>query len=449
MIRKLTLPTIALLVGAPAFTGAQVPVAPVPDADVSSLDSLVALALEANPSVHAAARNVDAARARIGPAGALPDPMLGLGIMNLPVSDPGFADFMTMKTIALGQSLPFPGKLDFARRAAVLELRAADARLDAARLDVAAGVKQAYYELVFVDRAFEVLENNQKLLVNFMQTTESRYAVGTGGQQDVLKARVEAARIAEEAVAVAEQRRAVLARLNALLNRPSSTEVVSPRVPVRVARAAIAEDAASIRFASASLGSRAEGSPLPSLEEVQERAIGGSPVLRAHESEIAAQAARLELARKAYLPDFDLSLQYGQRTDRTDMLSIMVSVPIPVHKGARQDQQVAEARAQLAALEASHHAMVNDLRADVAAQYAQLERDRAHLALFVKSIIPQGSASLESAVTAFQVGRADFLTLLENQTTLFNYETAYFRTLTDFASSLAELERIVGAEVLP
>ncbi len=66
----------------------------------------------------------------------------------------------------------------------------------------------------------------------------------------------------------------------------------------------------------------------------------------------------------------------------------------------------------------------------------------------MKSIIPQGRAALESATSSFQVGRVDFLTLLENQATLYNYETAYYRSLTTFAARLADLERIVGKEIL-
>ena len=415
-----------------------------------ALDSLVAHAQEADPRIGAALHAIDAARARIAPAGSLSDPMLGLGIMNLPVSDPGFGDIMTMKTAALGQKLPFPGKLALARRAAELELEAAHARLAATRREVAAEVKHAYYELAFLDHASTVLDNSQTLLVNFIHTTESRYAVGAGGQQDVLEARVATARLAEDAVAIGEQRLIALARLNAVLDQPSATPLgVAPRVPERIARAAVSDDPGRIRFASAALGARAADSPLPPLAEIQQQALRNSPELRAHVAEIGAQAARVELAHKGHLPDFDLSLQYGERSNRTDMVSFMVSVPIPIHRSARQDENVAEARAELAALEASHHAMVNRLFADVAEQYARLERDRAQLALFVTSILPQGRASLESAVTAFQVGRADFLTLLESQTTVFNYETAYFRALSDFATSLAELERIVGAEVLP
>ena len=415
----------------------------------TQLDSLIAIAMTVNPAVHAARLRVKAAQARIGPARALPDPMLSLGIMNLPVREPGFSDFMTMKTVGATQMLPFPGKRALAERTAELEVRAAEANLEGVQRDVVADVRKAWYDLALLDHTLGIMEANQNLLVNFIQVTESRYATGTGSQQDILKAQVETSRLAEQAVAITEQRRAALARLNAVLDRPSAAPVVQPRVPQSITRAAIDEDATRIRFTSSALGARAADSPFPPLEDMQERALANSPTLAAHEARIAAHAARVELTRKAYLPDFDLSLQYGQRTDRSDMVSVMVSVPVPLHKGERQDQQLAEALAELAAMQAERHAMANDLRANVAAIHADLERDRAQLALFVGSIIPQGRAALESAVAAFQVGRADFLTLLENQSTLYNYETAWYRALADFAKSVAELERVTGTEVLP
>lgn len=413
------------------------------------VDALIHQALAVNPRIRAAQAGVDAARARIAPAGTRPDPMLGIGIANLPVSNPGFSDFMTMKMLSISQTLPYPGKLPLARTAAERELEAAQARERAARLDVVADLRSAYYDLAFYDRAFEVLNNTQKVLVSFVEVTESRYAIGAGGQQDILKARVETARIAEEAVAISEQRRAALARLNAVLDRPSGTPVNSAEVPQRIARAAVADDARRIRFASVALGARAADSPLPSLQHLQDQAVASNPTLRAHEAEIAAQTAREELAAKTHLPDLDLSLQYGQRDDRSDMLTFMVSVPVPLNRAKRQDQQIAEAGADLAGLQAEHHAMVNTIRAEVATTYSAAERARARLALFVTAIIPQGRGALESTRSAFQVGRADFQAVLADQNTVFNYELEYFRTLSDFAKQIAELERVTGAEVLP
>jgi outer membrane protein TolC len=425
------------------------------------VDTLVARALAVHPAIRAASARVEAARRRVQPAGVLPDPMLMLGIQNLPLGREaapapahgtpttfGGPDPMTMRMIGVGQTIPYPGKLSLQRRVAEAELVAAGAALGTTANQVARDVKESYYELAFIDRALEILERNQSVLGNLIRVTEARYSVGSAGQQDVLKARVEASRLAETAVSLTEQRRATLAQLNALLDRPSEAPVSAPAVPPEVARAAVAGSAADIRFVSAALGARAADSPLPSLAELQETALRENPELREQDAMIVAQAARAELARREYLPDFDVSLQYGQRPGRPDMLTALVSVPIPIWKGRKQDQLAAGTRAELAALEADRAAKRNEVRAEVARLVSALERQRGQLAIYVKGVLPQGQASVASATASYQVGTTELLTVLDNQATLFGYETEYFRVLSDFAKTLAELERVVGKEVL-
>ncbi|MEQ1854934.1 MAG: TolC family protein [Longimicrobiales bacterium] len=449
--------TLALTAAALGLVASTIPVGaqvldragPALPASAFAVDSLVALAIERSPTVREAVQRVEAARARVGPSGALPDPMLGVGIRNVPIRDPGLGDFMTMTTVGIGQRLPFPGKRPLATRAAELEVEAADAQLQATRVDLAAAVRRAYYDLAFFDGSLDVVERNQTLVLTLVQVTESRYAAASGAQGDVLEARLDAAGLTEEVIVLAEARRAALAELNALLDRPSDTPVEEPYVPEPIARAAVAVSPERIRFTSATVGARVADSPVPPLEDLQARAIANSPVLRAHEAEVAAQAARMDLARKAHLPDFDLSVEYAQRVDNADMMSLMVSVPIPVHRAARQHQEVAEARADLAALEAGHHAMINELNAEVAARHTEIERARSQLALLVTSIVPQGRAALESATVAFHTGTADLMAVLESQAALYDYEVAYLSALSDFAKGLADLERAVGAEVLP
>lgn len=412
------------------------------------VDSLVAWALAVSPQLRAARERVRAAEARVAQSGLRPDPMLMAGIQDFPVRQPGFSDFMTMKMVGVGQTISYPGKLPLRTRVAARELAAVEAELAGARLAVEEAVKGAYYDLAYLDRALEIVDRNRRLLLDFMKVTEARYGVGTGGQEDVLRVRVEAARLGEEAVALIEQRRTALARLNAVLDRPSEVPVTEPIIPRRVAQAAIADSVAAIRFVSATLGARAADSPLPALETLQAAVVRQNPMLRAHEARIEAQMARVELARKEHLPDFDVSLSYGQRSGFSDMISAQVSIPIPLQRGRKQDQLVVEAEAELAALDAEHHERANALRADVARLHAKLERDRAQLALYVKAILPQGRAALTSATAGYQVGRADFLMLLDSQAMLFNYETNYFRVLSDFAKTLAELERLVGEEIV-
>jgi outer membrane protein, heavy metal efflux system len=433
-----------------------------PAQTTNSLDALVARADSANPSLHAARDRVRAAAARVAPAAAWADPMLMAGIQNLPLgsetaasagghgsigpSVPG--DPMTMKMFGVTQTIPYPGKLALRRQAAEREVDVARASLDGARLEVGKDVRTAFFELAYIDRALTIVERNRSVLGDVIRVTEAHYASGTGGQQDVLKARVQAARLGETASALLEERRASSAELSALLNRDDTTSIASAVIPERIVQAAIPTDPNRIRFAAQTLGARTVDSPFPPLAELQDLAVRQNPSLRAIEANIAAQAARIELARKGSRPDFDISLQYGQRNQRPDMITAEVSIPLPIHKRSRQDPELAEARAELNAMESDRSAKLNSVRAQVARLVSELERGRTQLAIYAKAILPQGSAAASAALASYQSGKADLLTVLDNQNTLFTYETEYYRSLSDFAKNLAELEQVVGSEIV-
>lgn len=429
-----------------------------PASEPGELGDLLRLADSVNPSIFAARNRVSAARARIGPAAAWPDPMLMAGIQNLPLgkmSDQGMpmstlpGDDMTMRMVGVSQTIPFPGKPGLRRQIAEREVDAALAALRSSSLDIERDVRKSYFELAYLDRAIEIVNRNQPVLADVIRVAEAHYAAGLAGQQDVLKARVEAARLGETASSLLEQRRSTLAGLNALVDRESSAPVDSARIPERVTRAALAADPARIRFATQTLGARAADSPLPPLATLQELALNQNAQLRARRAMIAAQSARVALAEKAVKPDIDLSIQYGQRTQRPDMISAVVSIPLPIHKRARQDQEIAEARSELAALQAEQAAEANKVRSEVARLVSDLERSRTQLALYAKAILPQSQAAVGSSLAGYQAGKADLLSVLDNQGTLFEYETANHRALTDFARTLADLETLVGGEVLP
>ena len=414
----------------------------------SSVDSLVAQAMGQNPAVRAADARVEAAAARVAPAGARPDPMLMAGVQNFPVTEPGFADFMTMKMVGVSQTIPYPGKLSRRTAAAEQELAASRASANAVRRSIAREVRSAYYDLAFASRAFDIVARTQGVVAGMIPVTEARYAAGSGSQPDILRLRVEAARLAEEAAMLVEGRRSTLVRLNTLLDRAGDTPVDSAGIPQRIARAAVADSARAITFTSSALGARVAGSPIPSLDSLTALALRNSPSLRENDAMVAAQIARVELARREHLPDIDVSLQYGQRNGFADMVTATVSVPIPLQKRRKQDAESSAAEAELRALEAGRGATANQLRADVARLHGALERDRTQLALYVKAVLPQARAALASASAGYQAGRVDFTSFIDTQATLFNYETEYYRTLTDFAKTLAELEEQVGTEVI-
>jgi hypothetical protein len=71
------------------------------------------------------------------------------------------------------------------------------------------------------------------------------------------------------------------------------------------------------------------------------------------------------------------------------------------------------------------------------------------LNLYSTTIVPQSSLSLESAIAGYEVGKVDFLTLLDNLVTLLNYELSYYEQLTNEEKAVAALEPLVGVTLRP
>ena len=423
-------------------------------AQETSLAALLAHADTANPQIAGARRIAEAAAARVPQAGALPDPMIGVGLMNVPVARPGLGnDMMTMLQLRLGVELPWPGKLGLSEVVARLRAEAAAWEVERVRQNVRAEVESAYYEIYFVDRALDVTDRNEALVGDFARLTSSKYGVGTAAQPDVLRAQVERTSLSDQLVALREQRVSASARLNALLARPTDTPVPTVELPEAVRVAALSEEPGGARFASAALADvlpgASPGGGIPAVAELQRLALEHNPMIQAHVRRVEAQGRALTLSEKAKLPDLAITAGYSRRAGFGDFFDVMVSAPVPIFAGRKQDQGVFEQAAMLAEHEARHSAMVDELNGEIASLAAELARARDQLVLLNDGILPQARTGLASATTSYQVGRVDFLTLLDSQVTLYRHELDYHRLLTDFATNLAALERAVGTEILP
>lgn len=413
--------------------------------DTSALEALVAEARASNPEIRAARSTAEAAAARVPQAGALPDPMLSVGVMNAPLPSLDLAaEGMTMATVQVGQRIPVPGSRGLRGSIARKAHQAVQWEAEETAIEVISRLKSAYYELHFTERALGVLTRNRALLVDLAEVTGGRFAVGRVPQSDVLRAQTEITRLDEQTAGLEARRSAALAEVNAILQRPS-TGAIQTEYPKRVL--ALANGAPTrVSFTSAALdGGLGDG--FPSLAELQEAAVRERPMLLAQAHRIAAAREGVRLAERERWPDADLMLGYGTRFGRPDMLTATVSVPLPVFAGRKQRQAVTEAGHELAAEDHRHHQMVEEIRSDVATRYAALVRTRERIVLLSDGVVPQAEATVESATVAYQAGRVEFLGLLDAQATLFRNEIELSRQLADFGRELTQLERAVGSEL--
>jgi len=390
--------------------------------DTLRVASAVDLVHSINPELQAARLRVDAARERIPQAGALPDPMLAFGLMNRPLDGFGTSEPMTMNTVQLTQRLPWPGKLGFSEDQ--MEHLALAQELDADEIErqLTAGLKAAYFQLAYVDRALDVMHNTRELLRDFQEVSSAKYAVGEGLQQDVLQAQVAVAQITEDITVMEQERTAGAARLNALLGRDATVPVPALEL----------------------LGPGGEIAPVDSLMAL---AVVGSPALQAARARGDAADAGYRAARRKLYPDFTVTLGYGQRPQYTDMLTIMFGVSIPLWAGRRQLPMRREMAAVQAGQEARERSLYNETFARVTEIRARAERAGSLSRLYANSVLPQSRAAVESALSAYRVGAVDYMTLVANQLTVNRYEIETVRHAADYQRALAELEALIGSDI--
>src|SRR3972149_3168331 len=165
-----------------------------------NVDQLIDEALQNNPEILAAKQKWEVFKEKVPQARALPDPMLGFGIINLPTNFSFRDEDMTMKEISISQMVPFYGKRKLMGEMAEKEADAVHNEIQEKINRIIKEVKTAYYELSHVYRTNEVVQRNKRILEDFAKIAETKYSVGEGIQQDVLKAHVEVSKMVDELI---------------------------------------------------------------------------------------------------------------------------------------------------------------------------------------------------------------------------------------------------------
>lgn len=394
-----------------------------------TIKSAVRIALRDNPGLGEIRARAAAAAAIPSQRGSLPDPSITVRALNLPTNTFDLEqENMTQLQFGLSQAFPFPGKLRLREQAARHDSDAAAAEVEEARLGLVRDVISDWWEVFYLDRALDIVRRNQELLRGFLDIARTKYEVGQGLQQDVLLADVELSKLLDREIGLRNGRRAAAAHLVALLDHPAGEVLVLPEV-------------AEPEF------------PRPPAEQALfDMAENGRPLLLSLKDRVSAAMARKNLSKRDYFPDFRLDAAYGIRREdqmnreRADFLSVGVNITVPLYAPRKQskavEQRVAElSRTRLALADA--RARVN---AQITASLARFTEAREQTELYRSGILPQARQTVEAMRAGYMVNKVDFLNLVSSQITLYNYETRYWRVLSNANSALAALTAAAGKE---
>lgn len=394
-------------------------------AGIPALQELIEQALENNPEIKAMQRRFDMMRARIPQAKALDEPMLSIGYMgNIIPFQVQKGDPSSGRTIGISQDLPFPGKRSLRGKVASSNADAEWWAFEQTRRNVVAEVKDAYFDLYYLSKAVAVVTKTKILLEQFTKIAEVRYSVGKGIQQDVLKAQVEFSKLIEQQTMLEQRKQIAEARLNSLLYR-------EPESPLGV------PDELKPRNFPYTLG------------QLNENAIANFPDLKGQRRKIEGAQYAIQLAKKDFYPDFTVGITYVNRPAMPEMYGLNIGIKLPIYYAQKQRPALTEATASADAEKRSLENMTTLLMFKIRDKYLAETTAKRLLSLYSTTIVPQSSLSLESAIAGYEVGKVDFLTLLDSLVTLLNYELSYYEQLSNEEKAVAALEPLVGVTLRP
>jgi outer membrane protein, heavy metal efflux system len=392
------------------------------------LQELIAEAIEVSPSIKALTDKKDASQTRIAQNSNLPDPVLNLGLANLPTNSFSFTqEPMTGKIIGLSQGIPFPGKLSAVEQVQSKDVEINQQEIEDKRNEIRNEVTQIYYDLRFTREAIRIAEENKNLLIKIAEVVRTKYSVSSASQQNVIKTEVEITIINDKIEELKGKEGGLLASLNAQLLRESDSKIITTNVPK------IMEKNITMKL-------------LNSL------ATSERPFLKGIEISKDKAGLMKELAEYEFYPNFNLSVSYSQRdeisktnTDLNDFLTVMAGVTIPINYGGKKSSKVEEAKFIKSMFTNQYDASLQMLEKEFGKSIARLEELTKRENLIELGLLPQAKQSLEAAMAGYQVNDIDFLNVIDAQNRLFDIETKLYSIRTQYYKETAKLEFLTGS----
>ncbi|MGE4423067.1 MAG: TolC family protein [Pseudodesulfovibrio sp.] len=396
-------------------------------AELDDLRSFLTRASENNNELRAAFQKWKAAVSRAARADTLPDPRFTFGYYTTPLETRGGP---ARYKYGLSQTLPFFGKLDAKEQMALRDADGLKARFDELKLKTFYEVKSVYYEYAYLARAIDITKENTELMEYLEKIATARYTTGTAKHSDIMRPQVELGKLEDRLNSLEDLRRPLAARLNALLDRAPEAEIPFPRsIPIM-----------SITDSDESLFARLSES---------------NPQLTYWDTVQAKEEAGKDLAERGYYPDFTFGLDVtkvdearnpGVIGDGRNPVMATMSFNLPIWLNARE-AAVDESQSKISAARRSRLGVERKLKADLELALYKYRDAVRKIDLYRDTLVPKAKQSLGVTMEAFMTGAGTSLDLIDAEQTLLELQLAYYRSLTDQAQRLAEIETLVGTEL--
>jgi cobalt-zinc-cadmium efflux system outer membrane protein len=389
-----------------------------------SLSEVTAVVLANNPSIKEAENRWRAARERVRQANSWDDPRIGGESRVRRFVDVPPNAFMD-QTLLIEQLIPITGKNLVRGRAAAAEALSIFEEVRRAELEVIAKARSAYFRLA---NAYDQLEINDKTLTSLRQIADisrTRYENGLENAANVLVAETDYSKLLEARRDLERDLSDAQSQLNTLMNRDAFASVGAP------VDAKINEKHLSVAI-------------------LRDITLAQRPEVQMARAKIEMEKSKLQLARRAWIPDPAVSVKAQRYNDAAQAVSEFdagLSFTVPWVNPGKYSAVVREARENVGGAEQGLDREQKEGLRLLRDQLEKIETSHHHVELFRDKLVPQARQAFEANRLSYESGKASFLDWITTQRNLRDIEATARGHLTDYQVAVAELEAIVGAEL--
>jgi len=400
------------------------PGTPIELPEAKSIEDYVQLGLARNPDIHAAIHRMDALRFRIPQVNALPDPKINTTTHLAPVQTAAGE-----QAFALGVSQTFTNSNRRAAQTAIIsdEIDAAEAALKDVQLAVAANIRSACFQLLFIRKSIDITREDLQSLEQISDVIQRQYEVKKSvTQQDVLNVQSELSTTINQLTELEQKEKSYQARLARLIRlEPGSKVLISDKTFVN--------------------------SPTLDLESLIAQASQFRPDLIAQFAAIRRNQKQTVVARLAHQPDFTLGLNWiatsasgiSPVANGDDAFLLGFGFNLPINQ-SKIRAGICEAQSNQLAAESRLLSLQDKATEEVFDLVAKIESNRETLTVIQEEIIPRAGRSLDISLEEYVTGSIEYAQLMANWRSLLRFRINEASLQSQQQQLLAKLARSVG-----
>jgi outer membrane protein, heavy metal efflux system len=399
------------------FCVVAVPALPQQPGGALTLSAALQRALDSNPRLTAADRDIKIADGRYRQAGAIPNPEISYELDNAY----GSGDYRRLRsaetTLQLSQLIELGGKRSARLAAGSAGVELAYYQSEATRLEVLSDTAVAFYNVLVLQRRIAIYDGHVGALQRLVPLLQQRVDAGASSPAEIARAEVAAdlVRIEREAA----------------------------RTALSVARLELATlmGLTSANFGQV-VGNVVQTGHPPAFESIR-RSLDNNPQLVRFTALRAQHDAELLIARLKPVPDLRAGVAWRHFRDTGDnAIRLGVSIPIPLW-----DQNlggISEAAESRAKVEAEHATARASLLLALGRAHANLGGAAQELAILRSSTLPKARRAFEVMESGYREGRFSLLELLDVQSSTAQAALREQEAILSYHTALVTIEALTG-----